>query len=84
MKLSGKTEDVTSNEPLNFGSDSWPWRRFVLSECALRAKIYALRVHSPNEDLRSPSASSYYRYCYYHPEENFLKVLFSVAYVILF
>ena len=39
-----KIEDGTSNEPLNFGSDLWPWQRF------------ALRVHSPSEGLRSPSA----------------------------
>ena len=32
MKFSPKTEDGTSNEPLNFGSDRCPWRRFVLSE----------------------------------------------------
>ena len=32
MKFSGKIEDGTSNEPLNFGSDLWPWRRLVLSE----------------------------------------------------
>ena len=24
MKFSGKIEDGTSNEPLNFGSDPWP------------------------------------------------------------
>ena len=44
MKFSGKIEDGTSNESLNFGSDPWPWRRFMLSECTLRAKICALRV----------------------------------------
>ena len=27
MKFSGKIEDGTSNEPLNFGSDPWPWQR---------------------------------------------------------
>ena len=32
MKLSGKIEDGTSNEPLKFGSDPWPWRRLALSE----------------------------------------------------
>ena len=32
MKFSGKIEDGTSNEPLNFGSNPWPWRRFALSE----------------------------------------------------
>ena len=32
MKFSGKIEDGTSNEPLNFGSDLWPWRGFALSE----------------------------------------------------
>ena len=29
MKFSGKTEDGTSNKPLNFVSDPWPWLRFV-------------------------------------------------------
>ena len=29
MKFSGKIEDGTSNKPLKFGSDPWPWRRFV-------------------------------------------------------
>ena len=29
MKLSGKIEDGTSNKPLNFGSNPWPWWRFV-------------------------------------------------------
>ena len=29
MKFSGKIEDGKSNKPLNFGSDPWPWRRFV-------------------------------------------------------
>ena len=29
MKFSGKIEDSTSNEPLNFGSDPWPLRRFA-------------------------------------------------------
>ena len=29
MKFSGKIEDGTNNDPLNFGSDLWPWRRFV-------------------------------------------------------
>ena len=33
MKFSGKIEDGTSNEPLNFGNDLWPWRRSALSEC---------------------------------------------------
>ena len=32
MKFSGKIEDNTSNEPLNFGSDLLPCRRFALSE----------------------------------------------------
>ena len=32
MKFSGKIEDGTSNEPLNFGSDPWPWQKFALSE----------------------------------------------------
>ena len=31
MKFLGKIEDGTSKEPLNFVSDWWPWRRFVLS-----------------------------------------------------
>ena len=44
MKFSGKIKDGTSNEPLNFGSDPWPWRSFVLSECTLRAKVCVLRV----------------------------------------
>ena len=44
MKFSGRIEDGTSNEPLNFGSGPWPWRRFALSECTLQAKICALRV----------------------------------------
>ena len=35
MTFSGKTEDGTSNEPLNFGSKLLPCRRFVLSECTL-------------------------------------------------
>ena len=50
MKFSGKIEDVTSNEPLNFGSDPWPWRRFIcpLSSTITRAKL-----------MHSPSASSY-------------------------
>ena len=42
MIFSGKIEDDTSNEPLNFGSDPWPWQRFALCECTLRAKICAL------------------------------------------
>ena len=29
MKFSGKIEDGTGNQPLNFGSDPWPLRRFV-------------------------------------------------------
>ena len=29
MKFSGKIEDGTSNKPLNFVSDTWPWQRFV-------------------------------------------------------
>ena len=33
MKFSGKIEDGTSNEPLNFGNDLWPWHRSTLSEC---------------------------------------------------
>ena len=44
MKFSGKIEDGTSNEPLNFGSKLLPCRMFALTECILRAKIYALRV----------------------------------------
>ena len=44
MKFSEKIEDGTSSEPLNFGSDLWPWRRFALSECTLQAKVSALRV----------------------------------------
>ena len=44
MKFSGKIEDGTSDKPLNFGSDPWPWQRFAFSECTLRAKVYALRV----------------------------------------
>ena len=56
MNFSGKIEDGTSKEPLNFGSDPWPWQWFALSECTLRAKVCALRVHSTSEGLRSPSA----------------------------
>ena len=33
MKFSGKIEDGTSNEPLNFGNDLWPRRRSALSGC---------------------------------------------------
>ena len=44
MKFSGKIEDGTSNEPLNFGSKLLPCRRFALPECTLGAKICALRV----------------------------------------
>ena len=44
MKFSGKIEDGTSNKPLYFGSDPWPWWRFVLSKCTLRVKVCALRV----------------------------------------
>ena len=33
MKFLGKIEDGTSNKPLNFGNDLWPWRRSALSEC---------------------------------------------------
>ena len=29
MKFSGKIEDGTSKKPLDFGSNPWPWRRFV-------------------------------------------------------
>ena len=59
MKFSGKIEDGTSNEPLNFGS-------------VALAEVCALRVHSPSEGLRSPSASSY------PPEKNFSKhIVFS-------
>ena len=51
MKFSGKIEDGTSNEPLYYGSNPWPWQRFVLSECSPQ-------VHSPSEGLRSSSAFS--------------------------
>ena len=44
MNFSGKIEDGTSNETLNFGSDPWHWRRFVLPKCTLQAKICAFRV----------------------------------------
>ena len=44
MKFSGKIEDGTGNEPLNFGSKLLPCWRFALSEYTLRAKICALRV----------------------------------------
>ena len=44
MKFSGKIEHGTSTEPLNFGGDPWPRRRFALSDCTLQAKICALRV----------------------------------------
>ena len=44
MKFSGKIENGTSNEPLSFGSDLWPWRRFAPSECTFRAKVCTLRV----------------------------------------
>ena len=44
MKFSGKTEDGTSNKPLNFGRKLLPCRSFALSECTLRAKICTLRV----------------------------------------
>ena len=44
MKFIGKNVDGTSTEPLNFGGDLWPWRRFALSECTLRAKVCALLV----------------------------------------
>ena len=29
MKFSGKIEDGPSNKPVNFGSNPWPWLRFV-------------------------------------------------------
>ena len=44
MKFSGKIGNGTMNEPLNVGSDPWPWRRFALSECTLLARVCALRV----------------------------------------
>ena len=44
MKFLGKIEDGTSNDPINFGSDPWPWRRFVLSEYTLQTKVCTLRV----------------------------------------
>ena len=44
MKFSGKIEDGTSNKPFNFGSNPWPWRSFVLSQCTRQAKVYILRV----------------------------------------
>ena len=44
MKFSEKIEHGTSTEPLNFVSDPWPWRRFALSDCTLRAKICTLQV----------------------------------------
>ena len=44
MKFSGKIGDGTSNEPLNFSSDLWPWQRFTLSKCTLRAKVCTFRV----------------------------------------
>ena len=51
MKFSGKIEDGTSNEPLHFGSDPWPWWRFVLSESTLLAKVCTLRVQGCLIDL---------------------------------
>ena len=44
MKFSGKIEDGTSNESLNFGSKLSPCRRFALSECTLWAKICTFQV----------------------------------------
>ena len=44
MEISGKIKDGTSNEPLNFGSDPWPWQRFALYEYTLRAKVCTLPV----------------------------------------
>ena len=29
MKFSENIKESTSNKPLNFGSDPWPWQRFV-------------------------------------------------------
>ena len=29
MKFSGKINNGTRKKPLNFGSDLWPWQRFV-------------------------------------------------------
>ena len=44
MKFSGKIEDGTSNEPLNFGNYLWPWRRSALSECFSSWKCYQWRI----------------------------------------
>ena len=51
MKFLGKNENGTSNEPINFGNDPWPWLRFALSERTLRVKVCSLL-----------SASNYYYY----------------------
>ena len=45
MKFSEKIEVGTSNEPLNCGSDPWPWWRFVLSECTLYYVLYTARCY---------------------------------------
>ena len=44
MKFSGKTEDGTSNEPLNFVAICGLGIGFALSKCNLRAKACAHRV----------------------------------------
>ena len=38
-----KIEDGTSKKPLNFGSDPWPWRRFVFV-CLLAELLKKLRT----------------------------------------
>ena len=42
MKFSGKIEDGTRrNKPLNFGSDLWPWQKFVfVCQLAYYSKTY--------------------------------------------
>ena len=49
MKFSGKIEDGTSNEPLNFGDDLWPWRRSALSECFSSCRCALLNACSGKE-----------------------------------
>ena len=56
MKFSGKIEDGTSNEPLNFGNDLWPWRRSTLSECF--SSYYYCDALRTAEELPEPSSSS--------------------------
>ena len=59
MKFSGKIEDGTSNKPLNFGIDPWPWLRFALSvEIQLKVIFYLTPKGRPFNSISDPVASA--------------------------